>query len=526
MARHGRSGQNVNRAPTRQDEERFRDTVRAILGLQFEDARLDEVGALLRHRTAATGTDVPGYLRLLGGPAGAAEARAVAEVLTVGETYFFRNEEQFGAMTEVAIPELLRRRSGRPRLRVLSAGCSSGEEPYSVAMLLRDAFPELLASDLRVTAIDVNPARLARARAGRYSPWSLRETPERVRDRWFRPEGSGFVIDDQIRRSVTFEERNLLADDPLFWQEDAFDLVLFRNVGMYFPPEVMQAVTRRIARALAPGGFLFLGHAETLRGISRDFHLRQSHGCFYYQRRGPDEAATGIASATVAALPAPAPTHVSRADLGDLSWVESILRASARIAELDTPEPARFAAWAANPPSAARAPAFAGGGLPAALELMQDDRPRDALARLGDPSAEGTADRDTSLLRAVLLTSCGRIDEAERLCAQLLATDELDAGAHYLAALCREHAGDRDGAIDHDRAAAHVDPSFAMPHLHLGLLARRAGDLSTARHELGQAEILLQREDASRVLLFGGGFHRDGLLQLCRTELRSCGVGA
>ncbi len=142
---------------------------------------------------------------------------------------------------------------------------------------------------------------------------------------------------------------------------------------------------------------------------------------------------------------------------------------------------------------------------------------------VASPAVSWSADPDAQLLRAVLLTSCGQLEEAERVCAHLLRLDELNAGAHYLAALCREHAGDRVGAREHDEAAAYIDPGFAMPRLHMGLLAKRAGDLESARRELGQAEILLQREDPSRILLFGGGFRREGLIQLCRAELRACG---
>jgi chemotaxis protein methyltransferase CheR len=90
-------------------------------------------------------------------------------------------------------------------------------------------------------------------------------------------------------------------------------------------------------------------------------------------------------------------------------------------------------------------------------------------------------------------------------------------------ALCREHAGDRDGAIEHDQAAVYLDSAFAMPHLHMGLVAKRSGNLDTARSELTRAVALLAREDTSRILLFGGGFTREALADLCRTELRGCG---
>lgn len=504
---------------TRRDHEIFRDSVREILGLDFDDSRLEEMGGALRQRLAATGSDVASYLRRLRGPGGRAEARVLAGLLTVAETYFLRSTEQFRVLTEVALPERIRARGAQAVLRVLSAGCSSGEEPYSIAMVTREAFPELAETwDIRITGIDVNPARLERARAGRYGSWSLRDTSEAVRSRWFRRSGAEYVLDDRIRRAVDFEERNLLEEDAAFWREAAFDVVFFRNVGMYFPADVMRAVIGRIARALAPGGFLFLGHAETLRGISQDFHLRHSGDCFYYQLRcAGEEGALPPGPVAVPALEA-APIVDSSS-----SWADAIQRAAERIAHLEAGGPAR------EPDLAPRAAAGGAASAPLAhrdvadaVELLRQERVTEAMEVVTALPAEARADPDAQLLRAVLLTSCGQLEEAERVCTHLLQLDELNAGAHYLAALCREHAGDPMGAREHDQAAAYIDPGFAMPRLHLGLLAKRAGDRETARRELGQAEVLLQREDPSRVLLFGGGFRREGLIQLCRAELRAC----
>jgi chemotaxis protein methyltransferase CheR len=158
-----------------------------------------------------------------------------------------------------------------------------------------------------------------------------------------------------------------------------------------------------------------------------------------------------------------------------------------------------------------------------ALELLKQERFADALDLLGRLPPESVHDPDVLLLHAALLTHSGQLSTAERASEQLLERDELNTGAHYLLALCRESAGDRQGARDHDQTAVYLDPGFAMPRLHLGLMARRAGDLDEARHELGQALLLLKREDASRLLLFGGGFGRDALISLCRAELLSAG---
>ena len=158
-----------------------------------------------------------------------------------------------------------------------------------------------------------------------------------------------------------------------------------------------------------------------------------------------------------------------------------------------------------------------------ALELLRGERFTEALETLQRLPPESARDPDVLLLTAALHTHRGRLTEAEEACKRLLEVDELSAGAHYLLALCREGARDKTSSVYHDQTAIYLDPSFAMPHLHLGLLARRAGDRATAQRELGQALLLLQREDSSRLLLFGGGFGRETLVALCRTELLSCG---
>ncbi len=132
---------------------------------------------------------------------------------------------------------------------------------------------------------------------------------------------------------------------------------------------------------------------------------------------------------------------------------------------------------------------------------------------------EAGQDSDVLLLTAVLLAHSGQLAAAAEVASRLLTKDELNAGAHYVLALSCEGIGDGVAAANHDHFAVYLDPDFAMPRLHLGLLAKRAGDTAAARRELSQALLLLQREDASRLLLFGGGFTREGLVALCQAEL-------
>jgi chemotaxis protein methyltransferase CheR len=154
------------------------------------------------------------------------------------------------------------------------------------------------------------------------------------------------------------------------------------------------------------------------------------------------------------------------------------------------------------------------------LVLLREERFEEALDVLGTLPLDSADDPDVLLLRAVLLTHTGLLGTAEEVCGRLLKLDELSASAHYVLALCRESAGDLSGAVKHDRIAVYLDPSFAMPRLHLGLLARRSNDSVAMRRELSQAITLLEHEDASRLLLFGGGFGRDALIELCHAEMR------
>ena len=158
-----------------------------------------------------------------------------------------------------------------------------------------------------------------------------------------------------------------------------------------------------------------------------------------------------------------------------------------------------------------------------AIELLRTEKFSEATALLRALPTESKTDLDTQLLMAVLLTNAGDLPEAEKVCQQVLNLDELNAGAHYLMALCREHVGDQLGALQHDQSATYLDSGFAMPHLHMGLVAKRCADVETTRHELGRALQLLGSEDASRILLFGGGFTREALIEFCRAELRACG---
>ncbi|MEA2749204.1 MAG: chemotaxis protein methyltransferase CheR [Myxococcales bacterium] len=515
--------------------ERFRRFLSNRFGFHLDETKFAMLADLLRRRVEASGKSAVQFLDSLEAVDAGADLRAIVAEVTVPETYFFRNIDQFRAFTDVALVERLRARAPSKQLRLLSAGCASGEEPYSLAISIRQAALDP-SWNVSILGVDLNQVVLEKAARGRFTPWALRETPDDVRRRWFHADGADLVLDEEIRSAVRFEQRNLVDRAAAPWAPGSFDVIFWRNVMMYFTPQDAQAVLARLTRALAPGGYLFLGHAETLRGISNDFHLRHTHGTFYYQRRLDDEPRQLPAPIDCSLAGSAGVETLSAVFEAADSWVDTIQKASQRIGVLaDASEVSAAPVMAAGPPMVASAPVASAPvasapvasapawNLARVLALLEKEQFADALGQVRALPPESARDPQVLLLRAALLTHSGQLAEAEEACAELLAVDELDAGAHYLLALCREGAGDRRAATDHDQIAAYLDPGFAMPRLHLGLLSRRANNRESARHDLGHALVLLQREDASRLMLFGGGFGREALVALCRAELVACG---
>jgi len=250
--------------------------------------------------------------------------------------------------------------------------------------------------------------------------------------------------------------------------------------------------------------------AVTLRGISDRFHLHHSHNTFYHSLR---DAGSVLERKAVQIIPETKTPSVSPSALDEF-WYHTIGKAAERVAALvpDVPDEAD-----------ARRPPVVTWDITPAFDLMRQERFDDALHHVRTrPDAAGN-DPDVLLLEATLFAHSGQLSAAEDGCLRLLLLDEFNAGAHYVLALCREHSGQLERAIEHDRVASYLAPEFAMPRLHLGLLAGRTGDHARARRELTHALELLNREEFFRLLLFGGGFNREALIAICRSALKDCG---
>jgi chemotaxis protein methyltransferase CheR len=484
---------------------RFAELIDQRLGLHFDGSSLKDLAAILSARARSLRcASVDAYLhRFEAAGSMHEEFRALAAMLTIGETYFFRSPEQFTAFSELALPQLTCTQPGR-NIRILSAGCATGEEAYSFAITLRELGASAPAQ-VSILGIDLSAQSIISARHGHYAPWALRSTPPECLEKYFRRDRDQYVLDQGVRAMVEFEERNLALEDYSFWKPNSFDIIFCRNVTMYLSARAFGEVIARFARVLAPDGFLFLSYTEPLRGISQAFQVEHFHGAFYYRPR--DQRL----SPAISRQP-----NLSTASAAFKSKARPIattpLRAALAVHDLSTQ------------PLDSTTPSKPSPSLDLAAALMAAERFDEALATIESLPPADRGQPDVMLLAAMIQIERERLDDAAELCSALLDRDQLNAGAHYLTALCHEQGGRRMAAVESYRVGVYLDQAFAMPHLRLGLMFRREGDFCGARRELQNASALLAQEDPARIVLFGGGFSRATLIDLCASELRLCQV--
>lgn len=189
----------------------------------------------------------------------------VVEAMTTNETSFFRDHHPFDTLRDQLVPEAMQRNAGVRRLSIWSAASSTGQELYSIAMLLDSTFPELAGWDVRLYGTDLSTEVLDKARSGRFSPLEVnRGLPAQMLVRYFERSGADYVVDERLRRWARFDQMNLAEPWPVL---PIFDIVFCRNVLIYFDIPVRQSILERIRRTLAPGGYLVLGASETTVGV-------------------------------------------------------------------------------------------------------------------------------------------------------------------------------------------------------------------------------------------------------------------
>ena len=521
---------------------RLRQLVEERSGLYFPEKRWPELEMGLRQAfSASTCADLDSYYRLLSDPSeGALEMDRLVNALTVGETYFFRDAGQFDALYNHVLPQLIERQRQARCLRLWSAACASGEEPYSLAILLRELLPDVDRWTITILATDINTESLDRARRAVYGDWAFREERARYyRSRYFRfltaddshlhaPRSaasgraqaigrSGYELAPEVRRMVTFARLNLASDDypTLATNTTLMDLVLCRNATIYFDEPVTKHVVERLYGALADGGWLAVGYAEASSVTYRRFQAHSFPNAVLYQR---------LDQAKVSPVP---------------GW-----RVGLRPSETGVPSaaPAGKPGKVSPPAGTVRPPtpiatdlAAAGDPLDRAADLLEYgrlDEARNLLLELVAQRQSGQATACALLGRAY--ANLGQWPEAERWCSESVRLDRLMLEAYYTLALVLQHQGRLDEAIDAMKKVVYIDHNHVLGHYGLAGLYHSQGDLARALRSLGNARRLLEagliagQGDAASaaVLPSSGGITADRLREAILRQQQRWGGGS
>ena len=447
------------------------DALRTLLsraaGLVFDESRRQSMAYSVAERVRESGAaDVAAYLAMLDDPA---ERQRLLDEVTIQETHFFRNPPQVRALRTHVLPELIAHagRNGR-RLRIWSAGCSTGEEPYSVAMLLRELMPSTAGWDVKVIATDISSRALEAARAGRYGARAVQmATPDEL-TRFFQPAaGGGHEVRPEIRELVEFRHHNLVTEAVPFAPDERVDLILCRNVTIYFGRQTTRALMQRLHQCLRDGGYLFLGHSETLWQVSDQFHLVSlgvgEAAAFVYRRQDDKNERRAVL-----------PDRRTK-DEGSPTKVERRV-ASRRDEPARSAKPVRTSPPKATPKAPAKAP--------------------------------------TAAVRALLAD--GRYEEAAELAGQVLASESLNAEAFYLRGLALTDLGRDEEALVDLRKAVYLEPGMGFAHFLLAGVLDRLGHPAAAAVEYGASADTLGSQPGDATAHELGGRSVRELVELCR----------
>jgi chemotaxis protein methyltransferase CheR len=450
-------------------------------------ARLDEMNGAVK--------DAPAYLSLLRSDAGDEELRRLLPLVTVGKTSFFRDERQFGAL-DALLPGLLgRARGGGRPVAIWSAGCATGEEPYSIAMSVAEAggTPE----QVEILATDVNPEAVAATARGSFEARRVRDVPADLVERHFDREGDRHRVRTTLRRYIAaIRPHNLVASAfPRPADGNGWDVIFCRNVIIYFDTPTTQQVLAHFHSALAPGGYLFLGYSESLFRLFEGFELSEVAGAFLYRR--PE---TSVRAGSPLPLVTPRPGTLPAVQPPSVRHVE-FPRAAPPLRASPAPAGARAPA---PPPAEAATPLAPQEYLDGAIALFADGRfgaARELLERLLEKGGEDLAVR---LTLANLYGVLRQPDRARDCYLAALALEPLSAEAHLFYGIHLLAEREADHAAQELSRALFLDPDLALAHYWLGRCREAQREPQLARLAYRNAvEAFRRRPDGRRQAFLG-----------------------
>jgi chemotaxis protein methyltransferase CheR len=269
---------------TTEDFLKFKEFFYRRTGISFEPTKRYFVDKRLVERIEATGTvNFRGYFTMLHFQASGEELQQLTNLMTVNETYFLREEYQFKCLVDSILPEIVRHRKGSDAIRIWCIPSSSGEEPYSIAMCLLERWNGIREWDVEIISSDIDTGILRRARAGRYSSRSVQNVPASWLLKYFKKSGDEYQLCNDIREAVEFTRVNLSEPSETLAYRN-FDIIFCRNLLIYFDDLSRTTAAETFYEALKPGGFICLGHSESMSRISSLFRVRKFPDAIVYQK--------------------------------------------------------------------------------------------------------------------------------------------------------------------------------------------------------------------------------------------------
>jgi chemotaxis protein methyltransferase CheR len=536
----------------------FQELLIETSGLFFEESRSQSLHLALWQRLQHRGHDsYREYYNLLKfHPEGRLEIRELLDLITIGETYFFRNKAQFDVLMKFVLPEMMQRKmdSGEKWLRVWSAGCSGGDETYSIAMALMEVIPSYQNWHISILGTDINRNVLACAKEATYSEKHIGHLPKEYVVKYFKVRGTTYTLDTNVRELARFDYHNLAKDPFIHEGMQNIDIIFCRNVMIYFDSQTSLRVIENFHNCLAREGYLFLGHSETLWQITDKFERVEFPQTFIYKKRlyPVQEGAIkpfiavpeiGVADLTLSATRAPTLSqHDSRslcednegnrwpgATLGDSSppgWgferltsaKETDLQRSSfhqefRFGLQEEPEPLE---------DFERPPDVKGKTESAEKEPTlgsEETKDRTALSLAPRDLEQDKDNIRAYLTRATLLANEAKYKEATEFLGKIIEADSLSVEAYYLLGVLSYKNSNLSEAETQFRKVIYVDPGSVIAYFNLGNMYLYQKKYREAAREFRNAIRLLEKRPRDEQVKFCEDFTVEFLLRACRNGL-------
>jgi chemotaxis protein methyltransferase CheR len=492
--------------------------IAGVTGLHFPRSRWSDLERGIGFASREFGfKDVETCLQwLLSSPLSKNQIEVLASYLTIGETYFFREKNSFEVLEGHILPELISsRRKTEKRIRIWSAACATGEEPYSIAILLSKMLPDLQDWGITILATDINPRFLKKAAEGTYSEWSFRGTPPWVKEGYFKKKKDGRCeILDEVKRMVAFSYLNLAEDvyPSLLNNTNAMDIIFCRNVLMYFAPEQVEKVIHNLYRALPEGGWLIVSPNETSPVLFSQFVTINFPGAILYQKdTQKSQRIKDFISIEPRFYPRPEEKKVSAQPSPLLSFAdfESVPKAETILAkELTETHPAEPGAPETTEPHASL--------YEKASALYEQGRYTEATEKLLKIVTSNQDDSKAMSLLARAYANQGKLTEALAWCERAIAVDKLNPGYHYLLATVLQERDQIEEAVVSLRRALYVDQDFVLAHFALGNLTHKQGKFKESARHFENALSALSSHKPQEILPESDGMTGGRLMEIIR----------